>query len=109
MQFTYVQATGKAFSPQKREHPTLQKMKFINFFFYVCGSFFPSWIRIANPDPDTDPGTPLNPDPDAQCVCVCVGAQVHDRAAGLQPGHRGAHPHHEAQAAHRPRALCQED
>jgi hypothetical protein len=20
-------------------------------------------IRIANPDPDTDPGTPLNPDP----------------------------------------------
>ncbi len=26
----------------------------------------PSWIliRIANRDPDTDPGTPLNPDPD---------------------------------------------
>jgi hypothetical protein len=40
-------------------------MKFINFFFYVCGSFLPSWNlnRIANPDPDTDPGTPLNPDP----------------------------------------------
>ncbi len=42
-------------------------------------------------------------------LLVCAGAQVHDRAAGLQPGHRGAHPHHEAQAAHRPRALCQED
>jgi hypothetical protein len=26
----------------------------------------PSWIRIriANPDPETDPGTPLNPDPE---------------------------------------------
>jgi len=36
-------------------------MKFIDFF-YVCGSFFTSWIRIANPD--QDPGTILNPDPD---------------------------------------------
>jgi hypothetical protein len=28
------------------------------------GHFCPSVrIRIANPDPDTDPGTPLNPDP----------------------------------------------
>ncbi len=29
------------------------------------GSFLPFWtrIRIANPDPNTDPGTPLNPDP----------------------------------------------
>ncbi len=34
-------------------------------FFYAYGSYFSSWIRmrIANPDPDTDPGTPLNPDP----------------------------------------------
>jgi hypothetical protein len=51
-------------SALKREHPALQKMKFINFFFYVCGSFLPSWIRIrtegpywirTNPDPDPDP------------------------------------------------------
>ncbi len=32
--------------------------------FVPCGSFLPSWIRIANTDPDVDPGTPLNPDPD---------------------------------------------
>ncbi len=40
-------------SALKREHPALKKMKFMNFF-YACGSFFPSWIRIriANPDPD---------------------------------------------------------
>ncbi len=35
--------------PSKREHQALQKMKCINFF---CGSFLPSWIRIANPNPD---------------------------------------------------------
>ncbi len=48
----------------KRELPAFQKLKFINFFLF-CGSFLPAWIRIriANPDPDTDPGTPLNPDP----------------------------------------------
>jgi hypothetical protein len=48
----------------KREHPAFQKMKFINFFL-VCRSFLPFWIRIlnANPDLDTDPGTPLSPDP----------------------------------------------
>jgi hypothetical protein len=47
----YVQATGEAFSPQKRTsstylslkrgHPALQKT-----FFNFCGSFLPSWIRI---------------------------------------------------------------
>ncbi len=52
-----VQATREV-SALKREHSALQKKKF---FFYVCGSFLPSWIRIANPD--TDPGTPLNSDP----------------------------------------------
>ena len=31
LQFTYVQATGEAFSPEK-EHPAFQEMKFINFF-----------------------------------------------------------------------------
>jgi hypothetical protein len=38
-------------SAPKREHPALQKIKFI-IFFYVYGS-------IANPDPDTDPGIPV--------------------------------------------------
>jgi hypothetical protein len=52
----------RSLSALKREHPALKKMKFINFF-YVCGSFLTSWIRIENPDPNTDPGTPLNPDP----------------------------------------------
>jgi hypothetical protein len=38
----------------KREHPALQKMKFIN-----CFQFF--WVTIALLD--SEPGTPLNPDP----------------------------------------------
>jgi hypothetical protein len=57
LQFAYlyasmkdVQATGKALS-LKREHPTLQNMKFPTFF-YFCSLFLPSWIRIPNPDPD---------------------------------------------------------
>ncbi len=29
----------------KREHPALQNIKFLNFF-YFCGSYLPSWIRI---------------------------------------------------------------
>jgi hypothetical protein len=33
--------------------------------FYFSGLFLPSmiWLRIRNPDPDMDPGTPLIPDP----------------------------------------------
>ncbi len=54
-------------SALKREHPALQKMKLINFF-YFSGSFSPSWIRIriANPDP----GTPLNPEWDPPTTLV---------------------------------------
>ncbi len=39
-------------------------MKFLNFF-YFCGSFLPSWIRIriSNPDSDTDPRIWLNREP----------------------------------------------
>jgi hypothetical protein len=54
----------------KRGHPTLQNMNF----FYFCGSFLPSWIRIRipNTDPDSEYGSgstgPIeygsNPDPD---------------------------------------------
>jgi hypothetical protein len=50
-QFTYpyasikdVQATGEAFSPQKRTSST-SKHK-ISKIYHFCGSFLPSWIRI---------------------------------------------------------------
>jgi hypothetical protein len=57
------EATGEAFSHQKRTSST-SKNEIVLTFFYVFRYFLPSWIRIriANPDPDTDPGTPLNPD-----------------------------------------------
>jgi hypothetical protein len=42
-------------SALNREHPALQKMKFINLF--PCLG-----VIFALIDPDTDPGTPLNPD-----------------------------------------------
>jgi hypothetical protein len=56
-----VQATGE---PQpSKENKVIQHFKSRNFItvFYFSGPFFPSWIRIKNPD--TDPGTLLNPDP----------------------------------------------
>jgi hypothetical protein len=40
-----VQVIQKKPSALKREHPTLQNMKFL-IYFYFCGSFLPSWIRI---------------------------------------------------------------
>jgi hypothetical protein len=45
----------------KRGYPTLQIM----IFFYFCGSFLPSWIRIRVQitDPDPDPMVRLNTDP----------------------------------------------
>jgi hypothetical protein len=63
LQFTYpllssikdIQATGAAFSPQKR---TSNEMKFINLFLFL-------WVIFALLDPDLnkDPVAPLNPDP----------------------------------------------
>jgi hypothetical protein len=49
-------------SALKRSHPTLQNMNFYNFFFYFCGSFLASWvrIRIRIPNPDPDPLARLN-------------------------------------------------
>jgi hypothetical protein len=41
-------------SALKREHPALQNMKF-SIFFYFCGPFLPSWIRIRIPNTDPDP------------------------------------------------------
>ncbi len=63
-QFTYVQATGEVFSSKKKNIQHFKKWNLLTFF-YVCWSFLPSWIRlrIANPDPATDPGTLMHPDP----------------------------------------------
>jgi hypothetical protein len=53
-------------SAHKREHPVLKNMKILDFF-YFCGLFLPSWIRIRirnlNADPDPDPATQINADP----------------------------------------------
>jgi hypothetical protein len=38
-------------------------MKILDFF-YFCGSFLPSWIRIRNLNADPDPATQINADPD---------------------------------------------
>ncbi len=35
----------KSLQPSKKEHPALQNMKIL-YFFYFCGTFLPSWIRI---------------------------------------------------------------
>ncbi len=47
-----VQAIGEAFSPQKRTSSTSKRE--ISFF-YFCGSFLPSWIRIQPTKIITDP------------------------------------------------------
>jgi hypothetical protein len=49
-------------SALKREHPVLKNMKILAFF-YFCGSFLPSWIRIRNLNADPDPATQINADP----------------------------------------------
>jgi hypothetical protein len=36
----------------------------ILYFFYFCGSFLPSWIRIRNLNADPDPAIQINADPD---------------------------------------------
>jgi hypothetical protein len=59
------QAAGEAFSPQKRTSST-SKHELSLLFFYICGSFLPTWIRIriqqlklmrihVDPDPDSPP------------------------------------------------------
>ncbi len=45
--------------PSKENIQYFKKRNLLTFF-YFCGSFVHSWIRIVNPD--TDPGTTLNPD-----------------------------------------------
>ncbi len=45
----YVQVTEEAFSSQKRPSNT-SKHELLQIFFYFCGPFLPSWIRIHWPD-----------------------------------------------------------
>jgi hypothetical protein len=65
MQFSIkdVQATGEAFSPRNRT-TSPEKMKLLSFNFLFFRVIFVLLVRITNPDPDLDPGTPLNLDPD---------------------------------------------
>jgi hypothetical protein len=44
------QSYMRSLQPSKEniQHPALQKIKFI-YFFYFCGSFLPYWIRIQGP------------------------------------------------------------
>ncbi len=58
----YVQVIEEAFSSQKRPSNT-SKHELLPIFFYFCGSFLPSWIRIRIPSTDPDPQTRLNMDP----------------------------------------------
>jgi hypothetical protein len=53
-----VQATGNP-SALKREHPALQKMKFINFILFL-------WVIFALLDPKDPIESGINPDPDPQ-------------------------------------------
>ncbi len=50
----------------KREHPTFQNIKFLNFVLFV-GSFLPSWIRFCPPGSGSGSGSTdligLDPDP----------------------------------------------
>jgi hypothetical protein len=57
-------AEGEAFNPQKRTSNTSKHENSLPFF-YFCGSFLPSWIRIRilNADPDPDPATQIDADP----------------------------------------------
>jgi hypothetical protein len=50
-----VQAAEEAFSPQKRTSSTSKHEIFL-IFLNFCGAFFPSWIRIRIPNPDSESG-----------------------------------------------------
>ncbi len=58
-----IQFGSRVLMTKNWEKFTAKKYKFFKFFFYFCGSFLSSWIRIRIPNPDTDPLSWLNPDP----------------------------------------------
>ncbi len=45
----------RSLQPSKENIQYFKKRNFINFFFYFCGIFWPSWIRIRIPSADPDP------------------------------------------------------
>ncbi len=57
-----MRVTEEAFSALKRTSNT-SKHEIFYIFFFFCGSFVPSWIRIRITNPDPDPLTRFNPDP----------------------------------------------
>ena len=56
------QATGEAFSPQKRTSSTSKHENSVLFSIFV-GKFLPSWIRIRNLNADPDPANQINAGP----------------------------------------------
>ncbi len=56
LQFTYVQATGETYSPQKKTSSTVKNEIYSNFFLCLL-------VIFALLDLDMYPETPLNPDP----------------------------------------------
>jgi hypothetical protein len=75
-------------SSLKREHPVLKNMKIMDFFFYFCGSFLPSWIRIRIQIADPDPATQINVDP---CGSETLPAASRQSAASTE-AHRRDRP-----------------
>ncbi len=53
----------RSLQPSKENIQYLKTWKFWTFF-YFCGLFLPSWIRIRNLNADPDPATQINADPD---------------------------------------------
>ncbi len=82
-----IQATEEAVSPQKRTSSTSNEIYLLfSMFVAVC-----HFCRIANPDPDTDPGTPVNRDPipsgsgSTALVCGTGSVTVHLSCEGPDP------------------------
>ncbi len=75
-----VQVTEEAFSSQKRTSSTSKHE--ISKFFYFCGYFFLSWIRIRILNTDPDPLTWLNLDP------IRIRIRIRNTDLGYQFPHR---------------------
>jgi hypothetical protein len=70
----------------KRGHPTLKNMHF----FYFCGSFLPSWIRIRIRIQITDPMVRLNTDPDPK-PCQKHTDQIRIRIRNTERSSKNSH------------------
>jgi hypothetical protein len=93
-------------SALKREHPALQKMKFMNFFLCL-------WVIFALLDPDSDPRTPVIPyliriririhntasfvSHSTAIVCTGRAAVLHNCADWVRVGLHQAHSHQQGE------------